>query len=146
MPIQFWSKGTEEYRYLSNFYRAPFAYDKQWWPTAEHLYQAMKYEDREVQEAIRQLATPQEAKKYAEQHLDGKCHGWYNRKRQTMEFILTLKFYQNPQLCNQLISIEEDLVHYAPWDDYWGAGKDGKGENVLGEILMELRDKIRAWE
>lgn len=27
-------------------------------------------------------------------------------------------------------------------DSYWGDGGDGSGKNMLGRILMEIRDKI----
>jgi predicted NAD-dependent protein-ADP-ribosyltransferase YbiA (DUF1768 family) len=31
------------------------------------------------------------------------------------------------------------LVHFAPWDDFWGL----PGRNRLGEMLMQLRDELR---
>lgn len=34
------------------------------------------------------------------------------------------------------------LVEDAPWDPFWGAGKDGRGTNVLGRLLMTLRQEL----
>lgn len=31
----------------------------------------------------------------------------------------------------------------SPYDSYWGWGKDHKGQNRLGHLLMSVRDSIR---
>jgi predicted NAD-dependent protein-ADP-ribosyltransferase YbiA (DUF1768 family) len=28
-------------------------------------------------------------------------------------------------------------------DSFWGCGSDGKGRNMLGRLLMELRERLR---
>ncbi len=38
----------------------------------------------------------------------------------------------------------ERLVENAPGDRYWGCGADGTGKNMLGRILMEVREALRA--
>jgi predicted NAD-dependent protein-ADP-ribosyltransferase YbiA (DUF1768 family) len=35
------------------------------------------------------------------------------------------------------------IVENSPFDDYWGCGKDGSGQNKLGQILMEVRELLR---
>jgi ribA/ribD-fused uncharacterized protein len=35
------------------------------------------------------------------------------------------------------------LIENAPWDPYWGAGKNGKGRNALGRLLMKVRAEQR---
>jgi hypothetical protein len=37
---------------------------------------------------------------------------------------------------------QEELVHDAPWDGFWGNGKHGTGQNRLGQLLMDLRIAI----
>lgn len=32
------------------------------------------------------------------------------------------------------------LVEKAPWDRYWGAGPQGTGKNMLGRLMMAVRD------
>lgn len=50
------------------------------------------------------------------------------------------KFHQHPDLADLLLSTgDAELVEYAPWDEYWGSGKYGLGQNKLGELLMEVR-------
>jgi len=142
--IQFWSKGDPEYQFLSNFAETPFYYAGPCWPTAEHLYQALKFDDPRVQGYICELPTPQAAKKYADQHQEGKREGWHERRVQMMRLVLMLKFSQSPMLVDQLLATGDALlVHYAPWDSYWGSGRDGKGENVMGHLLMNLRKWFR---
>ena len=38
---------------------------------------------------------------------------------------------------------DEEIVEHAPSDYYWGIGADGSGKNMLGRILMEVRDQLR---
>ena len=37
----------------------------------------------------------------------------------------------------------EEIIENAPGDFYWGCGKDGSGQNKLGEILMAVRDLLK---
>lgn len=60
-----------------------------------------------------------------------------------MRFILREKFRQNPILMNILKSTGDKYLYEAsPYDDYWGTGKHGTGKNMLGQLLMELRDSV----
>jgi predicted NAD-dependent protein-ADP-ribosyltransferase YbiA (DUF1768 family) len=38
------------------------------------------------------------------------------------------------------------LVEATSRDYYWGCGTKGTGKNVLGRILMEMREKLRQKE
>jgi len=35
------------------------------------------------------------------------------------------------------------IVEQTENDDYWGDGGDGSGKNMLGKILMRVRDELR---
>ena len=41
---------------------------------------------------------------------------------------------------------DEPIVENAPGDYYWGCGADGSGKNMLGIILMEVREILRVRE
>lgn len=80
---------------------------------------------------------------------------WGNIKEQVMENLVYLKFLQNPNLCEELLKTENKiLVEASPWDRIWGIGYDRKeavligtehwGENKLGKILVNCREKIKA--
>lgn len=36
------------------------------------------------------------------------------------------------------------LIEASPHDVFWGRGFDGRGENMLGKVLMELRETLLA--
>lgn len=61
-----------------------------------------------------------------------------------MRDVLKAKFTQHPELASQLLAtgaaklIEESLT-----DPFWGTGRNGKGQNMLGQLLMEVREWIR---
>ncbi|WP_081589256.1 MULTISPECIES: NADAR family protein [Fischerella] len=38
---------------------------------------------------------------------------------------------------------DEEIVENSPIDYYWGCGADGSGKNMLGIILMEVREILR---
>lgn len=69
---------------------------------------------------------------------------WYTGRDEVMLKAVREKFYQNPDLRKILISTGDAvLIEASPTDSYWGAGKDGKGVNKLGKILMQVRDELR---
>ena len=66
---------------------------------------------------------------------------WEQVKEDVMKVALKAKFDQHPKLKRLLVSTGKQLISEAsPRDSYWGTGKDGKGLNRLGVLLMELRD------
>jgi predicted NAD-dependent protein-ADP-ribosyltransferase YbiA (DUF1768 family) len=36
----------------------------------------------------------------------------------------------------------EEIVEDNPNNSFWGNGKDGKGENQMGKILMKIRSEL----
>ena len=68
---------------------------------------------------------------------------WTRKKRQVMEELIKEKLRVCDKAKKILLDsdskdIIEDTAH-----EYWGRGKDGKGQNTLGKIWMKLRDQIR---
>lgn len=130
------------YGWLSNFYPSTITdKDGRKWRSAEHLYQAMKSTDLADWERIRRLTTANAAKE-AGKHLPLRPN-WKEARIPIMTRILERKFSQS-ELWKDLINTgSETLVHRAPWDSFWGDGRDGRGKNMLGKLLMELREKLR---
>lgn len=68
---------------------------------------------------------------------------WEDVKEEIMRKAVTAKFTQNENLKSLLLSTKDfPLVQIKPGDNYWGTGPSGDGKNVLGKILMELRDLL----
>ena len=61
-------------------------------------------------------------------------------KIEVMEKAVMAKFSQNEKLRALLISTgDAEIVEDSPRDSFWGIGKDGNGQNMLGKILMKIR-------
>ena len=60
-----------------------------------------------------------------------------------MYFICLAKFQQNPDIAKKVIeTYPAELVEGNVWNDMtWGVC-NGKGENLLGKILMDVRDRL----
>jgi ribA/ribD-fused uncharacterized protein len=133
----------DKWRFLSNFYRAPFSYNGEIWLTSEHFYQAMKFSD-DVREHVRCIPQPSQAKRWAREHKHLVMPDWEKRQIPTMKLAVLLKFSQTERLLQRLLATgEEILIEENPYDWWWGSGDDGQGENVMGQLLMEVRSHLR---
>ncbi len=67
------------------------------------------------------------------------------RRRATEGNTRLAKFTQHDELRAMLLGTgEAKLVEHTADDAHWGDGGDGTGKNMLGRILMEVREKLRA--
>lgn len=129
-------------RFLSNFHEGhPIRWRGAEYPTAEHLYQAMKCADPNQAEQVRTAPTPGLAKETG-RRVD-LVSGWDQRRRMVMLQVVVEKFTQHPDLAGLLrATAESELVEGNTWGDtYWGQ-VDGIGSNYLGRILMFVRDVL----
>lgn len=122
----------------------PFDLDGHRWPTAEHYYQAMKYPDRPRFNDILQAPTVALARKHG--------RGWLKRKRsdwpQVRTTVMTRALYTQAQIYPDfaealLATGDRSIVEISQYDYFWGVGRDQRGDNHYGKILMKLRDKLR---
>jgi ribA/ribD-fused uncharacterized protein len=144
-PIEFTSK-LPAYREFSNFYGAPFTLDGKTWPSVEHYFQAMKFaSDPAYQEQIRTAKTGAASKTLGSVRDRPIRQDWDAVRDDVMRKALAAKFEQNPSLKKMLIDTgNRPLVEANPTDSYWGYGRNKKGKNRLGALLMELRTRLQA--
>ena len=110
--------------------------------TLESLYFAAQLKDPAMQDAFARKLPGVAKKEFKELPQSAK------RDIPKTEIMLELtreKFRQNPDLAAKLLATgDRDLIHYAPWGDtYWGVGKDMKGLNNQGKLLMQVRNELR---
>eukprot|EP00929_Paragymnodinium_shiwhaense_P111647 TRINITY_DN79988_c0_g1_i1.p1 TRINITY_DN79988_c0_g1~~TRINITY_DN79988_c0_g1_i1.p1 ORF type:complete len:706 (+),score=103.31 TRINITY_DN79988_c0_g1_i1:67-2184(+) len=119
---------------------------KVWWPSAEHFFQAGKFEDPQLQAEIRAVSLPDEAKGLG-RRLSPMRQDWDNIKRARLRAGMLEKFWTHADARQLLLSIEPALkiVNGNPVDTFFGIGPDGRGRNVLGDVLEELRDFFLAY-
>jgi len=69
---------------------------------------------------------------------------WEEIKLDVMYDGLKAKFEQNEDLKTSLLETDKkQLVFDLKKDNYWGIGKNNKGENMLGKLLMKLRTNLK---
>ncbi|KAH8100871.1 hypothetical protein BXZ70DRAFT_907037 [Cristinia sonorae] len=139
----------EKKPYFAFSNRSPYSvvYKGRKYPTAEHLYHALKFEHHrpDISEIIRTCSSRanvaiSEARRYESQIRSD----WQSVKLRKMEEIVALKFEQHRDLRDQLLDTGDDeLVEASYIDSYWGVGKDGHGRNEFGRILQRLRKDLR---
>lgn len=140
----FWSRTIDEfdgeYAFLSNFHPVKIRYGLITYPTVEHAYQASKTNDPEIKKMIAKLPKPGQAKRAAK--TVPIIYGWRNTRVDVMSRLVRQKF-QDPELRQLLLNTEDAyLIEGNTWGDtFWGVC-DGKGSNVLGNILMNVRAEI----
>lgn len=143
MTIEFYST-KDQYGEFSNFAPFGFRLDEKWYHTSEHYFQAMKFEDEEHQERIREIKSPMIAARLGRSHKVKIRNDWEEMKVHVMRTAVRAKFQQHANLQELLLGTGEQLlVEAADGDYFWGIGKDGTGQNWLGRILMEIRNELR---
>lgn len=130
-----------KYRFLSNFHPVEADYAGIVFPTLEHAFQAAKTTVRTEQFRIAECKTPGEAKRFG--RTVTLRQDWEYIKVYVMASLLRRKFS-----CYHLQDLLLDtgnamLVEGNDWGDtFWGVCK-GRGQNVLGCLLMTIRDDLR---
>lgn len=70
---------------------------------------------------------------------------WDAVKDAVMREAVRARFTQHPELRALLLSTEDALlVEHSRKDSYWGDGGDGRGKNMLGRLLKQVRAELRA--
>jgi hypothetical protein len=61
-----------------------------------------------------------------------------------MREVVLAKFTQHTEIREILLGTGDALlIEHTENDNYWGDGGDGQGKNMLGKILMQVREKLR---
>ena len=116
------------------------------YPTAEHLFQALKTDDLESRERVRTARTPAAAKRLGRRVPLREY--WDDVKLTVMMTVLRRKF-RLEKFRSRLLAWDGPIVETTTWHDtYWGicvcARHGGTGENHLGRLLAELRADLLA--
>jgi len=143
-PLRFYGNGTP----FSNFAAIPIIVDSLEYSTTEHYFQSMKFiaTDPDFAEEIRLAPTPFKAKMLGKsrQHPWVGVEAWNRQRDDVMRTALFAKAIQNPSFMEELLATGDvDMIEAAPRDYYWGEGAKKTGKNMLGKLLVELREKLK---
>ena len=162
--IYFWGHqpskdGTIIKSCFSQWWFSDFIENEITYKTAEHYMMAKKAElfgDFEAVNDVLKCSKPQDVKKIGRRVKDFDEQKWNDNKYDIVLRANYLKFDQDPNLQEFLMSTNDKIiVEASPYDKIWGVGqtqddpdiKDPqkwKGENLLGFALMEVRDELIA--
>ena len=157
-PVFFW-KTNEKYGFLSNWYQSSFEVDGVTYKDSEQYMMAQKallFDDVDTYKKILNANTPEEYKKLGRQITPYVDEKWAAVRKDVCKRGVMAKFMQNEDIRTKILSTENRPIFEAsPLDSIWGIGVDEataskmnidefQGQNLLGKLLMEVRDEIRS--
>ena len=135
------------YGWCSNFAPSPIELEGRVWPTVEHWFQAQKFRGTDREEEIRKATSPMIAARMGRSRKAPLREDWETVKDEVMGLGLRAKFTQHVALGGLLRATgDAHIVEHTDNDHYWADGGDGSGRNRLGELLMAVREDLRAAE
>jgi ribA/ribD-fused uncharacterized protein len=141
--INFYRTG-DQYGSFSNFAPYPIEIDGKVWPTVEHYFQAQKFAGTPHEEAMRREKSAMVVKRMGRDRNKPLRPDWAAVKDDIMRKAVLTKFTQHADLRAQLLATgDARIVEHNENDSYWGDGRHGSGRNMLGIILMEVREQLR---
>jgi ribA/ribD-fused uncharacterized protein len=137
-----------EYYMLSNWSAHNVFFNGVLYKTADHAYHCCKFAKDTVElllihSQIEQATSPMNAKDIAKSFEYLRIKNWEEIKVVSMYQINKAKVLQHKDVFEAIKkSGELELIEDSPYDSFWGTGKDGKGENMLGKIWMQIRQEL----
>ncbi len=143
---------TEEFGGLSNMAPGfPLEVNAVRIRTAEALYQACRFPNKpDLQRLIIHVGSPMTAKMRSKPYRKETRPDWDKVRVDIMRWCLRVKLAQNWNKFSALLLATGDrpIVEKSGKDDFWGAkiidNQTLVGMNVLGQLLMELRENLRS--
>jgi ribA/ribD-fused uncharacterized protein len=117
------------------------------WPTVEHYYQATKFSGAYFSRIAGQ-ATPEAATKVGNGvvagFIGGRKKDWKQKRKVMMTRAVYTKCRSHSDVTEALLATgDNEIIDSSGYDYYWGIGRDGRGENTYGKVLMNVREKLR---
>ena len=130
----------DKFGWMSNFERARQVVGEIVYPTNEHYYQCQKAKNPLHREWILIAPSPYLAMVVGRGLRDKEIvEKWNERKVEVMLKGLRAKFRQNDALYAGLLATGDAVIHEdSKTDMFWGK----KGEDMLGKLLMQVREEI----
>ena len=123
-----------------------FSTQPETYQSMEHWYMSEKYRgvSSEARQRIISAATALEASRLGKLRNTPIRQDWNQIRLKVMRVGLWVKF-SDPEMRQLLANTgDEVLVENSPYDAFWGIGREGNGLNMMGTLLMELRNQIKT--
>ena len=129
-------------RWLSNFHYVKVKWNGEEYRTTEHAYQAAKHLDAEFRAEIARYDHPRDAMKAGRSRPPRP--DWDDIKVEVMYEVNKQKYSQEPLRTWLIETGDAYLEETNTWGDtFWGVC-NGNGQNMLGQVLMLIRDELRC--
>lgn len=140
--------------FMGNWYPAPFVMDGNHYATAEHGFMAGKallFGDDVNLARILKTTSPRYAKICGRKVAGFTDAVWDQNKYDIMLRVSRAKYEQNPELAAALVATHpKQIAEGSPYDKVWGTGRNISvldpakwvGQNLLGRVLMQVRDEL----
>ena len=133
------SSFSDEYEFLSLDYPCNIDYEGITFKNAAILLYALKSNDKGSMRKYARLSSNKARQKAAKQMNDEYDYNF----RKYVYKVCKLKFMQNEDLANKLKATDSDtLINTLTYNDTKLGIYMGKGENILGKVLMKIREDI----
>jgi ribA/ribD-fused uncharacterized protein len=149
MAVIEFTKVELPYGWLGNMYASPIRYEEKVWRTSEAIFQALRFQDEEIREIIRNEKSPMGAKMKAKPFKHQMTvQPMSEEDVENMRRVVRLKFDQNPELKTKLLRTGDHTIvenignRNGERHLFWGMKKVNgiwTGKNMMGRILMDLR-------
>jgi ribA/ribD-fused uncharacterized protein len=128
---------------FGTFAKHPFFLEELEWPSVEHYFQAMKFEDKAYQESIRCADHPKKARKLGRTRFRRIRKDWRSVKVVYMTRAVYTLCRTYPDIAAKLVATGSNkMVESSQYDYFWGCGRDRRGDNHYGKVLMSVRDRL----
>ena len=134
----------DEAELLGSASHHPFILDGKEWPTTEHYYQAMLFDNDALQDKIRSQPHAKAAIASTKWHFFQKKKDWKKLRQVLMTRAIYTKCKTHPAVAKCLLETgNKKLVENSAYDYFWGCGRDRRAENTYGKVMMNVREKLK---
>jgi len=148
-------KVSEPLGWLSNMSSHPLRVNKIFYPTCEHFFQCMRFEDVEIRKEILRNKSPMVSKMISKKFKNQMVITPRGEEDlDLMRTVLRIKMEFYPKLRNELVLQDPDSVIIEDCSKrggessrFWGMKLNGnvwEGENWLGRLWMEFRSELQG--
>ena len=111
--------------------------------SAEHYYQATKFAPGAYYDRIHGATHPDEARKLGEAWFKRKRPDWKTNRVLYMTRGMYTKCRTHEDVHERLVATgNRRIIECSTFDFFWGCGRDGRGENQFGRMLMRIRARL----
>lgn len=128
-----------KYAFLANSYSCMVTLDGMNYPSVEHAYQAAKTFDIRGRQGMQVMRSAHDAYYFGKKVT--LRDDWKHVKGQIMLDLLRQKFCK-PRMIQLLLETGDREIIYQSSDMFWG-NAEGKGKNLLGQMLMQVRSELQ---